>query len=85
MKPKLDLNIIAKGLGAKRRGKVVAHSGYFGAMQLVADIPTGPVAPGLNSPNFERSDPSSNPTAVTKDANESESTRGTPSRAKMKR
>ena len=33
MKPKLDLSKIAKALGAKRRGKVVAHGGYFGAMQ----------------------------------------------------
>lgn len=29
---------IAKGLGAERRGKVTATGGYFGAMQLLADI-----------------------------------------------
>jgi hypothetical protein len=29
---------IAKGLGAERRGKVAAAGGYFGAMQLLADI-----------------------------------------------
>ena len=29
---------IAKGLGAERRGKVSATSGYFGAMQLLADV-----------------------------------------------
>jgi hypothetical protein len=34
----LDLDKIAKRLGAERRGKVSATGGYFGAMQLVADI-----------------------------------------------
>ena len=29
---------IAKGLGAERRGKATAGGGYFGAMQLLADI-----------------------------------------------
>ena len=29
---------IADALGAERRGKVSAHSGYFGAMQIVAEI-----------------------------------------------
>jgi hypothetical protein len=29
---------IAKALGAQRRGKVSATGGYFGAMQLVADV-----------------------------------------------
>jgi hypothetical protein len=29
---------IAKGLGAARQGKVSATGGYFGAMQLLADI-----------------------------------------------
>jgi hypothetical protein len=29
---------IAKGLGAKREGKVKATGGYFGAMQLLAEI-----------------------------------------------
>jgi hypothetical protein len=38
MKPQLDMNNIAKGLGAERRGQVVAPGGYFGAMQLGADI-----------------------------------------------
>src|SRR5713226_3464195 len=40
MKPRLNLNKIAKSLGAERRGKVSARAGYFGAMQLVADIET---------------------------------------------
>ena len=40
MKIKLDMDKIAKGLGAVRRGKVVARGGYFGAMQLFADIHT---------------------------------------------
>ena len=38
MKPQLDMKKIARGLGADRRGKVSATGGYFGAMQLVADI-----------------------------------------------
>src|SRR5437762_13012759 len=38
MKTHLDMDKIAKGLGAKRRGKVAAGGGYFGAMQLLADI-----------------------------------------------
>jgi len=38
MKSRLDMDKIAKGLGAARRGKVAASGGYFGAMQLVADI-----------------------------------------------
>jgi hypothetical protein len=38
MKTKLDMDKIAKGLGAERRGKLVASGGYFGAMQLLADI-----------------------------------------------
>src|SRR2546427_11704997 len=29
---------IAKGLGAERRGRVSATGGYFGAMQLLADV-----------------------------------------------
>lgn len=38
MKTQLDMDKIAKGLGAERRGKVSAGGGYFGAMQLLADI-----------------------------------------------
>jgi hypothetical protein len=38
MKTQLDMNKIAKGLGAERRGKVAATGGYFGAMQLLADV-----------------------------------------------
>ena len=38
MKPRLNMNKIAKSLGAQRRGKVSAVAGYFGAMQLLADI-----------------------------------------------
>ena len=34
----LNMDKIAKGLGAKRRGKVTPRSGYFGALQLLADI-----------------------------------------------
>ena len=38
MKMQLDMDKIARGLGAERRGKVTATGGYFGAMQLLADI-----------------------------------------------
>ena len=35
---KLDMDKIAKGLGAERRGKVRAGSGYFRALQTVAEV-----------------------------------------------
>ena len=38
MKTRLDMDKIARGLGAQRRGKVSAAGGYFGARQLLADI-----------------------------------------------
>jgi hypothetical protein len=38
MKTQLDMNKIAKGLRAQRRGKATASGGYFGAMQLLADV-----------------------------------------------
>ncbi len=38
MKTRLNMAKIARGLGAMRRGKVAASGGYFGAMQLLADI-----------------------------------------------
>lgn len=38
MKRQLDMDKIARGLGAQRRGKVSATGGYFGAMQLLADV-----------------------------------------------
>lgn len=34
----LDMDKIARGLGIERRGRVSAAGGYFGAMQLLADI-----------------------------------------------
>jgi hypothetical protein len=40
MKRQLNMNRIAAGLGAERRGKVSATGGYFGAMQLLAEIET---------------------------------------------
>jgi hypothetical protein len=40
MKPRLDMNKIAHGLRAEHKGKVSAGGGYFGAMQLLADIET---------------------------------------------
>jgi len=38
MKPRLNMDKIAKALGAERKGKVHASAGYFGAAQLVAEI-----------------------------------------------
>jgi hypothetical protein len=38
MKTRLDMNRIARGLGAQRGGKVTAGGGYAGAMQLLANI-----------------------------------------------
>jgi hypothetical protein len=38
MKTRLDMNRIARGLRAERRGQVSAKGGYFGALQLLADI-----------------------------------------------
>ena len=38
MKMRLDMDKIARGLGAERRGKVAVSGGYFGAIQLLADI-----------------------------------------------
>jgi len=38
MKTRLDMDKIAKGLGATRQGKVVAGGGFFGGLQLLADI-----------------------------------------------
>jgi hypothetical protein len=38
MKTQLNMDKIAAALGAERRGKVSATAGYFGALQLLADI-----------------------------------------------
>lgn len=38
MKTRPDMNKIARGLGAERRGEVTASGGFFGALQLLADI-----------------------------------------------
>jgi hypothetical protein len=38
VKMRLDMDKIARGLGAERRGRVTASGGYFGALQLLADI-----------------------------------------------
>src|SRR6266852_3940963 len=38
MRRGLDMDKIARALGAARQGKVSATGGYFGAMQLLADI-----------------------------------------------
>src|SRR6185369_4932570 len=34
----LDMDRIAKALGTERRGKVSARGGYFGALQLAAEV-----------------------------------------------
>jgi hypothetical protein len=38
MKPTLDMKKIAHGLGVERGRRVSAQGGYFGAMQLIADV-----------------------------------------------
>ena len=38
MRRGLDMDKIARALGAARQGKVSATGGYFGALQLLADI-----------------------------------------------
>ena len=38
MSKKLDMDKIARALGAERLGTVPAKGGYFGALQLVAEI-----------------------------------------------
>ena len=38
MTTRVDVDKIAKGLGAERRGKVRVSGGQFGAMQLVAEV-----------------------------------------------
>ena len=38
MSTTLDMERIAKELGAERRGKVSARGGYFGALQLAAEV-----------------------------------------------
>lgn len=38
MATSLDMDHIAKSLGAQRRGKVSAKSGYFGALALTAEV-----------------------------------------------
>jgi hypothetical protein len=38
MKSRLDMDKIAEGLGAERQGKIAAKGGYFGGLQLLADV-----------------------------------------------
>lgn len=38
MNAPLDMDRIAKDLGAERRGKVASRGGYFGAVELAAEI-----------------------------------------------
>lgn len=38
MKKRPDMDKIAKGLRAERRGRVSARGGYFGGLQLLAEI-----------------------------------------------
>jgi hypothetical protein len=38
MEKRLDMEKIAKGLGAQRVGKVRSSGGYFGAMQVAAEV-----------------------------------------------
>lgn len=38
MRARLDMDKIAKALGGERRGSVTAKGGYFGALNLAADV-----------------------------------------------
>jgi hypothetical protein len=38
MKPRLDMDKIAKGVGGTRRGPIRAKSGYFGAAEMAAEV-----------------------------------------------
>ena len=53
MNTTLDMERIAKELGAERRRKVSAHGGYFGALQLAAEVEASRsrVSEGPSSPN----------------------------------
>ena len=52
MSTTLDMERIAKELGAERCEKVSAHGGYFGALQLAAEVaPRSRVSEGPPSPN----------------------------------
>lgn len=53
MSTTLDMERIAKELGAERREKVSAHGGYFGALQLAAEVEASRsrVSEGPSSPN----------------------------------
>ena len=52
MSTMLDMERIAKKLGAERGGKVSAHGGYFGALQLAAEVASrSRVSEGSPSPN----------------------------------
>ena len=52
MSTMLDMERIAKELGAERCGKVSAHGGYFGALQLAAEVASrSRVSEGPPSPN----------------------------------
>ena len=37
----LDMEQIAKALGAERRGKIPVNGGYCGALQLAAEVASG--------------------------------------------
>jgi hypothetical protein len=49
MQQSLDMDRIARDLGATRRGTVEARGGYFGAMQLAAEV-----AARLRAPDSEQ-------------------------------
>ena len=38
MKPRLNMDKITNALGGERRGPVIAKGGYFGALNLAADV-----------------------------------------------
>ena len=38
MSARINMDRVARGLGAQRRGEVQSEGGYFGALQLAADV-----------------------------------------------
>lgn len=53
MSATLDMERLAKELGAERRGKVVAHGGYFGALQLAAHVASYSRVSDLDETTFD--------------------------------
>lgn len=53
MSATLDMERVAKELGAERCRKVAAHGGYFGALQLAAHVASYSRVSDLDEANFD--------------------------------